>query len=154
MEITFEKDFDSLIQVAKENGLNFPEIKDPENFSNIRKYFNYSFFDTDITMELLSMSEHFNTEEFKEFFSKEITSQHDFRTYIFENNPMTKPLKEFFNLKRDLVKKPYEEMKGLYKCRNKKCESMNTTSYQMQTRSADEAMTVFVHCLVCRQTHT
>ena len=31
-----------------------------------------------------------------------------------------------------------------YKCKNRKC-----TYYQMQTRSADEAMTTFVTCLVC-----
>lgn len=148
------KDFDSLVLLAKRNGLDFPDIQDPENFSNIRKYFNYSFFDPDVTMELLSFCSHFNTDKFKEFFSKEIVSETQFRQHIFENNPMTEPLKEFYNLKRDLVKNPYEEMKGLYKCRNKKCESMNTTSFQMQTRSADEAMTVFVHCLVCRQTHT
>jgi len=154
MEITFVKDFDTLIQLARQNGLEFPEIKDPANLSNIRKYFNYSFFDTDITMELLSFCPHFNTKKFEEFFSKEITTEEAFRKHVFENNPMTEPLKEFFILKRELVKTPYEEMKGLYKCRNKKCESMNTTSFQMQTRSADEAMTVFVHCLVCRQTHT
>ena len=31
-----------------------------------------------------------------------------------------------------------------YKCKNRKC-----TYYQLQTRSADEAMTTFVMCLVC-----
>jgi len=154
MEISFEKDFLSLLRQAKDNGLNVPEIEDPQNFSNIEKYFNYSFFDFDLTLELLSFAEHYNSEKFKEFFSKEITNQEDFRKHIFENNPLTEPIKEFNILKRELVKNPYEENKGLYKCRNKKCGSMNTVGIQMQTRSADEPMTVFIYCLVCRETHT
>lgn len=36
---------------------------------------------------------------------------------------------------------------GLFKCR--KCGSHQTDNYSMQTRSADEGMTVFVRCLNC-----
>lgn len=40
-----------------------------------------------------------------------------------------------------------ESMTDTFQCR--KCHSRKTTYYQMQTRSADEPMTVFVSCLVC-----
>lgn len=36
---------------------------------------------------------------------------------------------------------------GMFQCR--KCKSKKTTFYQMQTRSADEPMTVFASCLAC-----
>lgn len=36
---------------------------------------------------------------------------------------------------------------GLFKCG--RCKSQKTSYYQMQTRSADEPMTVFVSCLSC-----
>ena len=36
---------------------------------------------------------------------------------------------------------------GMYTC--KKCKGKKTTFYEQQTRSADEPMTVFVHCLDC-----
>lgn len=36
---------------------------------------------------------------------------------------------------------------GMFKCL--RCKSMKTSFYQMQTRSADEPMTVFVSCLTC-----
>ena len=41
---------------------------------------------------------------------------------------------------------------GLYPCgycRSKKMYAMNTTDYAKQTRSADEPMTVFLHCHTC-----
>jgi transcription elongation factor S-II len=40
-----------------------------------------------------------------------------------------------------------KNQKGLFKCG--RCKSMKTTYYEMQTRSADEPMTVFVSCLNC-----
>ena len=40
----------------------------------------------------------------------------------------------------------------LYKCY--KCGERKATSYQMQVRSADEPMTIFVTCLVCYNTFT
>lgn len=39
---------------------------------------------------------------------------------------------------------------GIFKCR--KCRQSKTTYYEMQTRSADEPMTVFVTCHVCKTT--
>jgi|TARA_B110000305_G_C19452597_1_gene648897 transcription elongation factor S-II len=40
-----------------------------------------------------------------------------------------------------------KDYKGLFKCG--KCRGYKTTFYQMQTRSADEPMTVFITCHVC-----
>ena len=48
-----------------------------------------------------------------------------------------------------------DEMNGvkqtgsMYRCRNPACGSDKTDNYQVQTRSSDEPMTVFVTCLVC-----
>ena len=38
--------------------------------------------------------------------------------------------------------------KGFFTCR--KCQSKNTTYFQMQTRGADEPMTNFITCLDCK----
>jgi len=51
-----------------------------------------------------------------------------------------------FNKQREL-ETTQESMTDAFECR--KCHSRKTTYYQMQTRSADEPMTVFVSCLVC-----
>ena len=39
------------------------------------------------------------------------------------------------------------EYKGLFRCN--RCKSYKTTYYEMQTRSADEPMTVFITCHNC-----
>ncbi len=46
-----------------------------------------------------------------------------------------------------LASDPTKVADGVFMC--KKCKSMKTTYYQMQTRSADEPMTTFVSCLNC-----
>lgn len=43
-----------------------------------------------------------------------------------------------------------KDYKGLFRCN--KCKGYKTTYYELQTRSADEPMTVFVTCHVCRIT--
>ena len=40
-----------------------------------------------------------------------------------------------------------EGKEGFFQC--EKCESMNTSFYQQQTRGADEPMTNFCECLAC-----
>ena len=40
-----------------------------------------------------------------------------------------------------------KDYKGLFRCG--KCRGYKTTFYQMQTRSADEPMTVFITCHTC-----
>ena len=53
------------------------------------------------------------------------------------------------NMKKDWVTNMINDpdYKGLFRC--KRCKSYKTTFYQMQTRSADEPMTVFVTCHNC-----
>ena len=47
--------------------------------------------------------------------------------------------------KSNLLKDP--NYKGIFKCN--RCKSYKTTYYEMQTRSADEPMTVFITCHKC-----
>jgi DNA-directed RNA polymerase subunit M/transcription elongation factor TFIIS len=59
---------------------------------------------------------------------------------------------EFWKLQKDtsvleLLKNPTEKPDGMIKCR--KCKSMKTDYYQLQTRSADEPMTTYVTCHNC-----
>jgi DNA-directed RNA polymerase subunit M/transcription elongation factor TFIIS len=51
------------------------------------------------------------------------------------------------DLRKQAIIKEIQNQDGLFKCG--KCRSMKTSYYQMQTRSADEPMTVFVSCLNC-----
>tara|TARA_B110000483_G_scaffold243458_1_gene333372 strand:+ start:517 stop:954 length:438 start_codon:yes stop_codon:yes gene_type:complete len=53
------------------------------------------------------------------------------------------------NLKKELLKKDQtlELVEGVTKCN--KCKSNKIYTYQMQTRSGDEAMTTFYVCSVC-----
>jgi transcription elongation factor S-II len=57
---------------------------------------------------------------------------------------------DYFKLVRDKLCKENgidPEQGGQFRCR--KCNGNKTTNYQMQTRSADEPMTVFITCLKC-----
>lgn len=57
-------------------------------------------------------------------------------------------------IKRDMAKDyslaNEKDYKGLFRCN--KCRGYKTTYYELQTRSADEPMTVFVTCHVCKLT--
>ena len=55
---------------------------------------------------------------------------------------------------QNLVHETNDEIvhEGMYPCgycRSKKMYALNTTDYAQQTRSADEPMTVFLHCHTC-----
>ena len=57
---------------------------------------------------------------------------------------------DYFKIVRDKLCKENgidPEQGGQFRCR--KCNGNKTTNYQMQTRSADEPMTVFITCLKC-----
>ena len=58
---------------------------------------------------------------------------------------------ELFTKKAEQDKLKYElkpeAMTTLFKCR--KCQSRETSYYEVQTRSADEPMTHFITCLKC-----
>lgn len=45
-----------------------------------------------------------------------------------------------------------KKVTDIYKCR--RCGARKSTTHQMQTRSADESMTIFVTCVVCYNTFT
>ena len=70
---------------------------------------------------------------------------------LWPNGPYSKKLQENIenNMKREyssnILNQP--DYKGLFRCG--RCKSYKTTYYQMQTRSADEPMTVFVTCHNC-----
>jgi DNA-directed RNA polymerase subunit M/transcription elongation factor TFIIS len=51
------------------------------------------------------------------------------------------------DLRKEYYSKELKNQEGLFKCG--RCKSMKTTYYEMQTRSADEPMTVFVSCHNC-----
>ena len=56
---------------------------------------------------------------------------------------ITKDMKKEY--KSNVLKDP--NYKGIFRCR--RCKSYKTTYYEMQTRSADEPMTVFITCHNC-----
>jgi len=51
--------------------------------------------------------------------------------------------------RESMTAQPAQTKTSMFTCR--RCKSQNCTYYQMQTRSADEPMTVFVTCLNCDQ---
>jgi len=55
--------------------------------------------------------------------------------------------KVHIDIRKQAIIKEIQNQDGLFKYG--KCRSMKTSYYQMQTRSADEPMTVFVSCLNC-----
>ncbi len=65
------------------------------------------------------------------------------------DGPHAKTIEEKIHkdLRKDFLKKEIQDQDGIFKC--DRCKSMKTTYYQMQTRSADEPMTVFVSCVSC-----
>ena len=54
---------------------------------------------------------------------------------------------EKFKREKVLYETKKEAMTDQFKC--KKCKSRETAYYELQTRSADEPMTIFITCLNC-----
>ena len=70
---------------------------------------------------------------------------------LWSEGPWAKTFKKYAekNMKKDYVSTMLQDAnyKGIFKC--KRCKSHKTTYYEMQTRSADEPMTVFITCHNC-----
>ena len=70
---------------------------------------------------------------------------------LWPEGPWAKTLEERIEktMKKDYVSVILQDpnYKGIFKC--KRCKSHKTTYYEMQTRSADEPMTVFITCHNC-----
>jgi DNA-directed RNA polymerase subunit M/transcription elongation factor TFIIS len=68
---------------------------------------------------------------------------------LWPDGPYAKKMEERIHkeLRKEYLKKEIKNQEGFFKCG--RCKSTKTTYYQMQTRSADEPMTVFVSCLNC-----
>jgi DNA-directed RNA polymerase subunit M/transcription elongation factor TFIIS len=66
---------------------------------------------------------------------------------LWPDGPYAKKMEERIHkeLRKEYLKKEIKNQEGFFKCG--RCKSMKTTYFQMQTRSADEPMTVFVSCL-------
>ena len=58
-------------------------------------------------------------------------------------------LKIHKDMRKEYLKREIKNQPGFFVCG--RCKSNKTTYYQMQTRSADEPMTVFVSCLNCER---
>lgn len=70
-------------------------------------------------------------------------------THVWDLAPhIWEPIKKKVELMRDAMKITNEsENEGMFTC--KRCRSKNTTFISLQTRSADEPMTIFITCQDC-----
>lgn len=62
-------------------------------------------------------------------------------------NPIYNSIESKMNEFDDYLVKPFEVVEGISEC--SKCHSRKTWSVQKQTRSSDEPMTTFTHCVDC-----
>ena len=66
---------------------------------------------------------------------------------IYDHFPSLENNRINFEIEKDIFRNKPLLGKGIFKCG--KCGSDDTEDYEKQTRSADEPMTVFVHCRKC-----
>ena len=68
---------------------------------------------------------------------------------LWPNGPTAKAIavNKANDLRMEEIKAEEDDYEGILQCR--KCKSKKTSYYQLQTRSADEPMTIFITCLNC-----
>ena len=66
---------------------------------------------------------------------------------LYQNLPSLEKNRTNFDIDKDIYRNKPLIGKSLFKC--EKCKSDNTEDYQLQTRSADEPMTLFIICRDC-----
>ena len=135
--------FDELLETLPELNL------DSRSYATkIERYLMYSLFSRDALNELVAIILS-NNKDTERFFSTELTSRDQFLSHLELDNPLMRGYYDEVKNKRDLVKFPYDESVGVYKCRDPKCGSMNTGTIHKQMNSGDEGMIALLVCFVC-----